>query len=318
MKVIFDTDPGIDDAMAILFAHYAEGIDLLGLTTVFGNASVAQTTRNAVLLRERFELNCAVHRGAAQGLCIPADPPPTFVHGDDGLGNTGCDTDASADAGNAVQYIIDTVRAHPGEVTIVAVGRMTNLAMALAIDPDIARLTREVVIMGGVTGYNGFRGNVTPVAEANIIGDPHAADAIMQAPWKVTMVGLDVTMKVLVTPAEMQQLNDQGGAAGEFLYAITRHYQAFYEGRSGSDSFPMHDSMALMYLLKPELFSVAEGPIRVVTEGPAVGQTLFAPRPRVYEEIDWATTRPLHNVCADVDANAAKAVYFETLLNAAG
>lgn len=314
MKIIFDTDPGVDDSMAILFAHLCPEIDLIGLTSVFGNASIAQTTRNAVYLRDRFGLDCAVHQGAGQPLSMPLDEPPAFVHGDDGLGNTGFSTDQGPDEGDAVSFIIETVRANPGEITLVPVGRMTNIALALALAPDIADLVRGVVLMGGVIGRNGIIGNVTPVAEANIYGDPHAADVMMQASWPLTMVGLDVTMQTLVAPERMQRLADEGGELGEFLFAISRHYQAFYQSRSGSESFPMHDSLALIYAIRPDLFGVEQGALRVLTEGDGLGQTVFSPANRVFHEAPWTQERPHQNVCVSVDSAAVLDLYFDTFL----
>ena len=176
MKVIFDTDPGIDDAMALLYLSKLPEIELLGITTVVGNADLETTTRNALFLRQKFGLSAPVVRGAAETLDGVDKAEPVIVHGLNGLGEIDIPAvdDSGLQAGDASQFIIETVRAHPGEVTIIAVGRMTNLALALRADPEVAALTRQVVIMGGAFGYEGRSGNVTPVAEANIHGDPVA------------------------------------------------------------------------------------------------------------------------------------------------
>ncbi len=313
-KVIFDTDPGIDDAMAILFAHLSPQIDLVGITSVFGNAPIEKTTNNACYLRDRFDLNCGVYCGAAQPLYLPLGAAPTFVHGHDGLGDTGQDIPEVSRQPDAIQFIIETIRTNPGDITIVAVGRMTNLATALTIAPDIAALTKRVVIMGGVTGLAGIGGNVTPVAEANIYGDPHAADIIMRAAWDLTMVGLDVTMKTLISPERMQVLAEKAGEIGQFIYEVSRYYQSFYQSRTGSESFPVHDALALVYLVNPALFQTHRGAIRVLTEGDGLGQTVFASADRAYPEAAWTEERPHQRVCLGVDSESAMDLYQDTML----
>jgi inosine-uridine nucleoside N-ribohydrolase len=156
-KVIFDTDPGIDDAMAILFAQASGKIDLLGITTVFGNATIENATRNALYLKQRFSIPAIVCKGAKDPLIIPAGEPTTFVHGQNGLGDIELPDSLSvnADPRIACDFIIETVRNHPSEVTIVAVGRLTNLALAIQKAPDIIALVKEVVVMGGAFGHNG-------------------------------------------------------------------------------------------------------------------------------------------------------------------
>ncbi|MEM7079135.1 MAG: nucleoside hydrolase [Pseudomonadota bacterium] len=317
-KVIFDTDPGIDDAMALLFAHLSADIELVGVTSVFGNASLEQTTRNAHYLVSEFGLDCPVHAGAAEPLQIAIDEAPVFVHGFDGMGDAGTDAPPVAEQGDAVSFLIDMVRAHPGQIDVVAVGRMTNLALALQRDPDFAGFVRSVVIMGGALGRHGFSGNVTPVAEANIIGDPHAADLVFCAPWALTMVGLDVTMRTLMAPQMMKRLRADAGRVGQFVYDISRHYQSFYEARTGSPSFPVHDSLALINLIRPDLFEASEGGLRVCTEGMAIGQTILVPQTREYPEAPWTADLPTQQASVDVDSEAALALYMQTLLDGAG
>ena len=163
-KVIYDTDPGVDDAMALVFQARHPDIELLGLTSVFGNATIETTTRNARFLAGRFAPGVPVAQGAAAPLKRAAPEPLAWIHGDNGLGNIAIETgsEAALDARPAHRFIIDTVRAHPGEVTLIAVGPLTNLALALADDPQIAPLVKQVVIMGGAFGTDGVLGNVTP------------------------------------------------------------------------------------------------------------------------------------------------------------
>ena len=154
-KVLFDTDPGVDDAMALLFLHRHAAVELLGLTTVFGNAEADVTTRNALYLCERFGIEVPVARGAALPLVRPPRGAAPEVHGDDGLGNLAgpITTRRTADARPAHRFIIDTLRQHPGEVTLLAVGPLTNLALALAEEPAVTRLARQVVVMGGALAH---------------------------------------------------------------------------------------------------------------------------------------------------------------------
>ena len=299
-KVIFDTDPGIDDAMALLFLHRHPQIDLIGITTVFGNAPIDLTTRNALFLAQAWGISAPV----AQGAGVTFDPSrpeghwPTFIHGENGLG----DVDIPPVIGRTVddrpawQFIIDTVRAQPGEVTLVAVGRMTNLALALKADPDFAALVKEVVVMGGAFDLNG---NVSPAAEANIHGDPEAADVVFTAPWRVTVVGLDVTLKRVMTSGFLAEMAAAGGAPVQLLSDISQFYIDFYRHRVG-DGMVVHDSCACVYLVAPELFKTRSGPVRVVCGGIADGQTIQKPDGRVFPAGHW-DGHPSQLVCIDVE-----------------
>ncbi|MGO4838411.1 nucleoside hydrolase, partial [Rhizobiaceae sp. 2RAB30] len=157
----------------------------------------------------------------------------------------------------AHRFIIDTVRRNEGMVTILAVGRLTNLARALEEAPDIAGLVKEVVIMGGAFGLAGNNGNVTPVAEANIIGDPHAADIVFGTRWPVTAVGLDVTRKVIMGPKDLDRLA-AGGEAARFIAESSRGYRRFHE-RFGVDGFYVHDSSAAAFVVDRSLFETRAG-----------------------------------------------------------
>jgi inosine-uridine nucleoside N-ribohydrolase len=314
-KVIFDTDPGIDDAMALLFLHAAPDVDLIGITTTFGNGTIETTTRNALYLAERFGIAAAVARGAAAPLVGEAGAPPTFVHGSNGLGDIPLPQHLSRepDPRPAHRLIIDLVRAHPGEVEIVAVGRMTNLALALRADPGIAPLVKQVVIMGGAFGFGGVLGNVTPAAEANIWGDPHAGDEVTAAAWPLTMVGLDVTQKTRMPAAFLQDLAREAGAAGRFIWDISRFYEAFH-ALGGVDSIFVHDSSAVACMLAPDLFKYRRGAIRVVTEGLAAGQTIQKPQGTRFPPGAW-DNRPEHLVCHDVDPERLRRLFRTTLGN---
>lgn len=318
IKVIYDTDPGIDDAMALLFLEYAPEIDLVGITTVLGNASIDTTTRNALFLKQYFDIAAPVARGADRPLVLEPADEPHHIHGVNGLGDVPIPEtlDVTEHELPAHRFIIDMVRKFPHEITIVAVGRMTNLALALREDPGIAELVKEVVIMGGAFGYSGHSGNVTPVAEANIIGDPHAADEMFAAKWPIVVVGLDVTQECVMTTAYMQELREKAGKAGQFCWDISRVYEDFYRAATGIDGIFVHDSSAVAYLLDPSLFATRTGPIKVVTEGIAIGQTIQKPSTRSFPPTPWDGL-PDHTICTAVDGPRFLDLYFNVIVEGA-
>jgi purine nucleosidase len=313
-KVIFDTDPGVDDAMALLFLHHHAEIDLLGITTVFGNATIETTTRNALYLKREWNIAAPVARGAGETF-IPhrvSHEPPKFIHGDDGLGNIGVPdvVDVPLDPRPAHRFIVDTIRANPGEVTLVAVGRMTNLANALKEDPEIASLVKEVVIMGGAFDING---NVTPAAEANIHGDPEAADIVFTATWPVVVVGLDVTTKTVMTRQQLADIRDAAGKRAELLFDLSQFYIKFYESRV-PDGMVVHDSCACAYVVAPELFKTRSGPMRVVCGGIADGQTIQKPDHMGFGPSDWDNL-PSQNACMEIDPEAVLKLIHDTIVS---
>ncbi|SHF78507.1 Inosine-uridine nucleoside N-ribohydrolase [Kaistia soli DSM 19436] len=317
-KVIYDTDPGVDDAMALIFLDAAPDVELVGITTVLGNHRIDTTTRNALFLKDYFNIAAPVAQGAGKPLVIDEGEPPVYVHGSNGLGDIPLPDIIRSKPHElpAHRFIIETVRANPHEISIVAVGRMTNLALALREDPEIAALVKEIVIMGGAFGYRGHGGNVTPVAEANIIGDPHAADEIFAASWPIVVVGLDVTQEAVVSLTYLEQLRDTAGRAGQFIWDISRFYENFYFQSTGLPGFPVHDSSAVGYLLDPTLFTTRAGPIRVVTEGIAIGQTIQMPNNRSFPPGNAWEGRPDHLVCIDSDPERFLKLYFDTVVAA--
>lgn len=315
-KVIFDTDPGIDDAMALLFLHNHPETDLIGITTVFGNGTIDDVTRNALYLKDLWQIDAPVARGA--GVPFSPDrvsgPPPKFIHGDNALGNVAVpDVVSRPDARPAHRFIIDTVRADPGNVIIVAVGRMTNLALALQEDPEIAGLVEQVVIMGGAFTVPG---NVSPVAEANIWGDPEAADVVLTAPWSVVVVGLDVTMQTVMTRSTLADLARRGSDATRLLAEISQHYIDFY-ARIVDDGMVIHDACACAYVIAPHLFTTRSGSMRVATEGLAVGQTIQKPDDRFFPPGPW-DDKPSQLACIDIDVDAVMELIGETLVGRSG
>ncbi len=314
-KVIYDTDPGVDDAMALLLLARHPDIELKAITTVFGNGGIDVVTRNALFLKEKFGVTAPVARGASAGFGAPPAPASVAVHGANGLGGYPVtEPVGKEDPRVAAQLIVELVRAHPGEIDIVAVGRMTNLALALALDPGIAKLVRGVSVMGGAFGRNGHFGNVTPVAEANIFGDALAADIVFGAEWRMVIVPLDATHESVMTDAYIGELRDKTGADGQFLWDVSREYAKHY-GSRGFAGFPVHDSSAVAALMHPEMFGYELGPVRVVTaEGVAHGQTVLKPEGSSHWRASGYDGRPVCKVATKVDAPAFLKFYRDSIV----
>jgi inosine-uridine nucleoside N-ribohydrolase len=313
-KVIFDTDIGIDDAMALLFLHYAPEVELQAIVTGFGNASIDDTTRNALFVRERFNIEAPVYRGAGDALGARlGEGYPDFVHGRNGLGDIAIPepaTDCDALPGPAA--IVRIVKANPGEISIVAVGRLTNLALALEQCPDLPQLVGELVVMGGAFGYNGHRGNVSPVAEANIAGDPLAADRVFSSGFNLTIVGLDVTQETIADERFFAELRGNAGDAGKFIHGISRCYLDFHERLTGGRECPVHDSSAVACLLQPQAYTTITAAVRVATDGVAIGQTIAGDPRADYASAAWRD-RPPVRICTAVDDRLVLQQYLDTL-----
>ena len=276
VNVIFDTDPGIDDAMALLLLHALPSINIQAISTVFGNASIEDCTRNALYICERFSLPYPVYKGAGvtfSGLAETAYPD--FVHGADGLGDVGFPVPTRrAEPQSSVDYMIETLRATSEPIEVLAVGRMTNLAEALKQAPDIAPLIDRIVMMGGAVAVPG---NVTEWAEANIYGDPEAAAYVFDSGVPVLMVGLDATLQHRMKKTMLQALRQELGDAGEFLWQIKQCYLNFYAAKGIYDGFPIHDSTAALAMVYPNQFNLQRGTIVCVVDGEQRGRTAFEP-----------------------------------------
>ncbi|MBK0400268.1 nucleoside hydrolase [Limibaculum sp. M0105] len=300
-RIIIDTDPGIDDAMAILLAMADPRIELMGLTCIFGNVPVERATRNALWLTEIARHPCLVAQGARHPLMRPPQDHPDFVHGVEGFGAEPAPAPrATPDPRGAARFLCESVAEHPGEITLIAVGPLTNLAEALAHDPAIARGVKGVIVMGGALRVPG---NVTSHAEANIWQDPEAAAAVFAADWPVTLVGLDVTEAVHGTAADFAAIARAAPEAGGFLDRAVQFYFAFHRDAHGLDGCHMHDPTAVIALTDPGLFTIHETPVRVITEGAEAGRTVEG------------GTGPRLRACLGVDAAAVMEVYRSTLSN---
>ncbi len=296
--IILDVDTGIDDAMAIAYAARSPELKLLGLTTLFGNIPVEIATRNSLFMLELLGRDdVPVLAGAGKPLFRPAKGVyAEYVHGDDGLGNALGQQSPKGKAGSvhAAKFIVDQVRSMPGQVTIIAVGPMTNLALAVMMDPEIVRLVDNVVIMGGAVTVPG---NVTPHAEANIHSDPEAAEYVFRSGLPITMVGLDVTMQTLLPRKRLQEWRDKGTRLGSFMADATDFYINFYESANpGIGGCALHDPLAVGMVIDPSFCKTEKMPVEVDVEGLlSTGRTIG--------DLRGGQQKPANvDVCLEVDA----------------
>ncbi len=299
-KIILDTDPGIDDAMAFFQAIGDPKIDLIGITTIFGNVTVDVATRNAFRLCNMVGQNIPVARGASQPLEWKGFSPSSHVHGNEGFGDippipvTGTPQDMPADA-----YLVDICAKNPGEITICAVGPLTNLALALQRDPNIVKTVKRVVVMGGAYQTNG---NISEHAEANIFNDPHAAAAVFAADWQVVMVGLDVTDKILCTEDDFAEIAKIARLTGGFIQDMSHFYLEFYRSVEKLDGCSLHDPAAVIACAYPEWFTMENAHIDVVLQAEQWGNTI---------ESKNAGATPTR-VCTGVQIDTVKRHFIET------
>ena len=305
-KIIIDTDPGVDDTIAICTALRSSEVSVIGLTSVFGNATGDVTALNALRLVElEGHGDIPVARGSDVPLFAPLEKIASFVHGDDGMGNTnppapkGSVVDLSA-----AEFIVKMARLHPGEITLVPVGPLTNIALALRLDPHVAENIKEVVIMGGAVSCPG---NISPAAEANIYHDPHAADIVLSAGWPLTLVGLDVTQKTIMSSAFQKELFKSDNRAVDLIERILPCYQNYFNTFHGMDGdIFTHDPSAIACVIDPDLFETQSAPVYVETAGRSAGQTTA----------DWKKQwgdRPDVNICVDVKSEGVLALIKDRL-----
>ncbi|RRK11241.1 ribonucleoside hydrolase RihC [Lactiplantibacillus garii] len=296
-KIIMDTDPGIDDAAAITIALNHPDLDLQLITTVAGNVTVDKTTLNALKLTRFFNSSVPVAAGAPQPLLKPFEDA-VRIHGVSGMPGYDFPTDLAAPLSKtAVEALRDQIMAADEPITLVPTGAYTNVALLFKTYPEVLPHIKEIVAMGGALG----KGNMTSAAEFNVFTDPHAAEIMYQAGVPIVMVGLDVTMKALLTPATMEKLPTVG-RTGKMLHALFNHYND-----GDQVGIPMHDVNTLFYLLHPEAFTTEKMWIDVQTDGPANGETVGDIRGAYHDGKTNAT------VCVDIDAAAFNRWFLSTV-----
>lgn len=266
-RIILDCDPGRDDALAIALALASSGeIEVAGITAVAGNVPLRLTYRNARFLCELCGFpGVPVHAGAARPL-VRTPLTADHVHGESGLQGVEVETAPAVIAAHrAVAFITETLRAaDDDEITLVPIGPLTNIALAIAESPELLPKIRRIVLMGGASRDGG---NVTPAAEFNIYADPHAAAPVLDCGRPITILGLDATHQVLAAPSHAERLARSGGGPARRLAALLRPAGGEEAARFGGERLPIHDPCTIAWLLRPALFRSETMPVAVETGG---------------------------------------------------
>ena len=305
-RVIIDTDPGIDDTIALLLLCASDDVVIEGITTVGGNVSLDQVTRNALTILELAgRTDIGVYRGAA-GSMSGGEGRQVFAHGEDGLGNLGLSPTSAVGAreGSAVDFLVESAREHPGEMSLLPIGPLTNVAAAVLADPAFVSNIGQIVLMGGAEGA----GNMTPSAEFNAWSDPVAADVVFRAGFdRLVMVGLDATRQAHLTPGVRELLRQLDTPVSRFVHAITRSYVDFAFAEQGRLAAELHDPLAAAYLLDPAVFVSHPANVEVCTEGLCQGRTVVA------RSSDFPHLTPNARVAGEVDAGRFFTLLLTTL-----
>ncbi|CAN0830420.1 Probable uridine nucleosidase 2 [Linum grandiflorum] len=306
-KIIIDTDPGIDDAMAIFLALRSPEVEVIGLTTIFGNVYTALATMNALHLLEvagRTDIPVAEgsHVTITKGTKLRiAD----FVHGTDGLGNQ----KFPPPDGKAIEQ--SAANLHPGEVTVVALGPLTNIALAIESDPAFVKNVGQIVLLGGAFAVNG---NVNPAAEANIFGDPEAADIVFTSGADVVAVGINVTHQVVLTDSDREKLAQSNGKFAQYLCKILGIYFSYHREAYCTTGVYLHDPAVVLAAVDPSLMTYTEGVVRVQTCGITRGLTVLYNKQKRFEEVTEWSDKPTVKVAVTVDAPAVVKLVMDRLM----
>ncbi|GAB3211707.1 nucleoside hydrolase [Marinactinospora thermotolerans] len=298
MRVFVDCDPGIDDAMALAYLAAQPDVEIVGVGTVYGNNSVDVTTTNTLRLIDLYGItDVPVAAGAARPLVQPPSLAES-VHGRNGLGDVEMpDPKTEPVAESAAELLVRLARSAPGEIDVLAVGPLTNLAIALGLEPELPRLVGRVVVMGGAVRAPG---NVTPWAEANIANDPEAAEVVLAAGFDLTLVALDVTMRTLADAVWLDELATLEGDRARTSARFLDFYVGWYSDVFGERACAMHDPLAAGVLVNPALATESiEVPVRVELRGEYTrGLTIADLRPRPAQD----DTRPTVRLVTEVDS----------------
>ena len=272
-RIIIDTDPGIDDACAILLALASPELSVEGLSIVHGNCSLEQATKNALSV---LELAHASHIPVAKGCALPLVQPSLFApetHGDTGLGYAKLPEPRSLPTvQHGSNFLIERIMSAPGEITLVAIGPLTNVALAIRQEPRIVSAVRELIIMGGAIRYEG---NTTALAEFNTYVDPHAAYIVYHAGMPTTLVPLDVTYQCILTPDDIQKMRQVDSPITKFVEDATRFYMEFHDEYQSIQGCVINDPLALALTFAPDLCTYQQIPVDVdISGGISMGKTI--------------------------------------------
>ncbi len=310
-KIIFDTDPGIDDAYAIITAMKYPDMKVLGLCTVAGNKGIEFTTTNAQKLVKYMNYDCKVYQGASESLLKIAEDAGA-THGSDGLGGVALDyDDSSLSKMHAVDFILKTVKENPNEIEIIAIGPVTNIALAIRKDRATMEKVKAIYTMGGGV----HKGNITPVAEFNYWYDALAAKEMFSIGAKVDihMIGLDITHKSIMNMNDLEFMRMVGGDLGELLYEMIMPYIKSYWNFSRYIGSVIHDLLAVIYAIDKTVCPKEEiyhSTLDVSTTGITVGQT-------VVDIVDsWKQVKNAY-VPMKVDERKYKVKFFEIVFGKA-
>lgn len=309
-RLIVDTDPGIDDTAALLMALGSGRVEIEALTTVFGNSSVENTTRNALTILEAAgHPDIPVYAGAGRPLLRESPGLGAHVHGEDGLGEAGVPKPlGSPTPGRAALEIVERIMAAPGEIDLVALGPQTNVALALSIEPAVATAVRSLVVMGGTAQ---LPGNVTPVATANHWYDPEAAAIVYRSGAPVVQAGLDVARLVATPKEQLEKFWATGTPAARLLEVITPFHDRAYQmmGRQQEGRVRYNDVPTMGYLLAPERYETIFAYVTVETHGEhTLGQTVVDVEGVRFQE-------PNVTVCTGVDADGVIDLFVSSLMS---
>ncbi|MDO5025384.1 MAG: nucleoside hydrolase [Trueperella sp.] len=285
----FDCDCGVDDAVALVYLAKSPEISLVGVGTVCGNIDSPQAAENSLRLLGlcgRSDVPVAI--GENRFLTRDFTGGPVEIHGTNGIGGVELPAvDKKPVEKSAAQLLVELANEFPGELEICAVGPLTNLARAIALDPDLPDKVQQVTVMGGAFGVPG---NVSPVAEANIWNDPEAAQIVVEQPWAISFVGLDVTMRSVLEESHRQQLLSSARPETRALGEMLDHYFDFYRAEYGRRCSPIHDAAAAVLAVgAAELMESPRVPIVIdTTDGPGRGQTIADLRGQRVQRTDRA------------------------------
>jgi purine nucleosidase len=271
-KIIIDTDPGIDDSLAILLALASPELSLEGVIVVHGNCSLEQATRNALSV---LELAHASHIPVARGCELPLVQPSLLApetHGDAGIGYAKLPEPLSKPIGqHGSDFLIEQIMSNPGEITLVAIGPLTNIALAIRQEPRIVSALKEIIIMGGAIRHEG---NTTALGEFNTYVDPHAAHIVFHAGIPTTLVPLDVTYQCILTAQDVERLQKLNAPISQFVKDTTKFYMEFHDEYQGVEGCVINDPLALALTFAPQLCDYQELPVDVdISSGVSLGKT---------------------------------------------
>jgi purine nucleosidase len=271
-RILIDTDPGIDDSLAILLALASPEITLEGLTVVHGNCSAEQGTRNALSV---LELAKAENIPVAKGCDLPLVQPSLLApetHGNSGLGYAKLpDPTSKPIVQRGSDLLIEKIMASPGEITLVAIGPLTNIALAIRQEPRIVQAVNELIIMGGAIRHEG---NTTPLAEFNTYVDPHAAHIVYHSGMPITLTPLDVTYQCILLAKDVARLQKIKSPIPDFIAAATRFYMEFHDEYQGIQGCVINDPLTLALTFAPDLCNYEEYYVDVdISGGVSMGKT---------------------------------------------